>query len=274
MRRTITYLLPMLLLGILVAPPGLAQGEWRTEVQVSVRCTTDCEFGFDGGLNDPSSSQTITPSVGIATATASAALNSNGLIPTLRARATSVSERAQAVAWSVQSYVNTSATPLDTALVLQLDASMTGLNHVWANVYLLEIDNFEYSQGPGTLLFETTSQLWPGFDAFRNSGPTGFEVFINHMPGPVSETRQFNFTVPPGVGFYVWARLVATADVPGDVDAFSTLTASLTETAGLVTGSAPPAPVPALGPAAVIALIVLLAILGAGARHRSVKHLA
>jgi len=260
----------MLLLGILVAPPGLAQGEWRTQVQVTVGSGVGTQFAFDGGLNDPSSTQTISAAFDAATSTASSALNSNGFIPTLRARATSVSMHAQAVAWGVQSYVNASGSPLDTTLVLQFDASITGNNDVQARVYLFEIDNFEYSQDPGTILFESTSQLWPGFETFANNlGPTGFDVVINNTAGPVSETRQFDFTVPPGVGFYIWARLVATADVPGEVDAFSTLTASLTETAGLVTGSAPPAPVPALGPAAVITLIILLAILGVGARYRS-----
>jgi hypothetical protein len=261
----------MLFLGILAAPPGLAQGEWRTEVQVTVGSGVGTQFAFDGGLNVPSSTQTLSAAFDAATATASSALNANGLIPTLRARAISVSMDAQAVAWGVQSYVNTSGSALDTSLVLQLDANITGNNDVEARVYLFEIDNFEFFQDNGTMLFESSSQLWPGFETFANNlGPTGFDVVIKNTPGAVSETRQFDFTVPPGVGFYVWARLVTTADVAGEVDAFSTLTASLTETAGLVTGSAPPAPVPALGPAAVIALIVLLAILGAGTRYRSV----
>ena len=271
MRRTFTYLLPMLLLSIWVAPPGLAQGEWRTQVQVTVGSGVGTQFAFDGGLNDPSSTQTITFAFDRATATASSALNSNGFVPTLRARAISDPEHAQAVAWGVQSYVNTSGSALDTALVLQLDASITGSNDVQARVYLFEIANFEFSQDPGTMLFESSSQLWPGFESFANNlGPTGFDVVINNTAGPVSETRQFDFTVPPGVGFYVWARLVATADVTGEVDAFGTLTVSMTETAGLETGSAPPAPVPALGPVAVTALIILLTILGVGARYRGV----
>jgi hypothetical protein len=85
----------------------------------------------------------------------------------------------------------------------------------------------------------------------------------------VQVTRQFDFTVPAGDSFYVWAVLIATADTQGEVDAFSTLTASLTNTAGLETGgAAPPAEVPALGRAGIFGLISLLTMLGATAGRR------
>jgi hypothetical protein len=102
---------------------------------------------------------------------------------------------------------------------------------VSARIYLFEDADFEYSRDPGTILFESTSVLWPGFAPFANNpGPLGFDVLISNTEGPVNEMRQFDFSVGIGESFYVWAMLLATADQTGEVDAFSTLTASFTNT--------------------------------------------
>ncbi len=213
--------------------------EWRTQVQVSTGSGGSLQFGFDGGLNDPSSSQTLAAGSS-ALAEASAELNAGGYIPTLRTRATANPTHAQAVAWGVQGYVNTSGSPLSTSLMLDLSATITGTNDLDARVYLFEEDNFEFAFDSGTILFETSSQLWPGFEPYANNlGPDGFDIDIKNFTGAVDEHRSFDFTVQPGDGFYVWARLVATADNPGVSDAFTTLTASLSNTAGLTPASVP-----------------------------------
>jgi hypothetical protein len=152
----------------------------------------------------------------------------------LRARAVANPTRAQAVAWAVQGYTNTSAAPLTTTLLLSLTADVTGGNDLEARMYLFQDEGFEYAFDPGTILFETSSQLWPGFEPLaNNAGPDGFDVLFGNISGAVDESRSFEFTVDAGDSFYIWARLVATADNPGEVDASGTLTASFTNTAGL-----------------------------------------
>lgn len=211
--------------------------EWRTQVQVSVGGNgLPLDFAFDGGLNEASAFTTLVKSG--AAPQASAALDAGGYIPTLRIKADASPTRSQAVAWGVQGYTNTTGSPLSTSLLLNLSADISGLNDLEARVYLFEDEDFEFSGDPGTILFESSSQLWPGFESFaNNAGPDGFDVLIGNHTGPVNETRQFDFTVPAGDSFYVWARLLGTADNVGVVDAFSTLTASLTNTEGLVPAS-------------------------------------
>ena len=212
--------------------------EWRTEVQVSVGQGTGLQFEFDGGLNEPSSFVTLVTSG--ASPQASSSLDADGYIPTLRVKADASPTRSQAVAWGVQGYTDASGGSLDTGLVLNLSADISGSNNLSARVYLFEDDNFQYSFDSGTILFESTSQLWPGFESFaNNAGPEGFDVLISNHDGPVTETRQFDFTVPAGDSFYVWAQLIGTANNAGVVDAFSTLTASLTNTNGIVPAAIP-----------------------------------
>lgn len=212
-----------------------ALSQYRTEVQVSNGGNgTPLEFAFDGGLNATTAHQSLATPTLSGTAEAWSDLSPNGFIPSLRAVATHAGTRAQAVAWAVQGYTNTSGSPLTTTLLLDFTAQVTGSNDVEARLYLFRDENFEYSQDPGTILFESTSQLWPGFEAFANNpGPGGFDVLVGNHEGPVSEQRSFGFTVDPGDSFYVWARLVTTADNTGTADASSTLTASFTNTAGL-----------------------------------------
>ena len=218
-------------------PCFAALAEWRTQVQVSTGSGVGTQFAFDGGLNAPFSSQAL--AAGPQTqAEASSELSEEGFIPTLRAKATTSSISAQAIAWGVQGYTNTSGSPLDTTLMLDLSAEITGSNDLEARVYLFEDENFEFSFDPGTILFESTSRLWPGFPA-NDLSPTGFDIDINSFTGAVDEQRSFDFTVAPGDSFYVWARLVTTVDNPGEVDAFSTLTASLSNTAGLTPAAVP-----------------------------------
>lgn len=232
----------LLVFGIVAAAFG-APTEWRTQVQVSVGSGNNTQFAFDGGLNDPSSSQTLSLGANSALAEASSDLSVSGFVPTLRARATASPSRAQAVAWGVQGYTNVSAAPVSTTLFLNLSADITGANDLEARMYLFEEANFDFSTDPGTILFESSSQLWPGFDAFANNpGPTGFDVLISNHTGPVNEQRSFDFTVQPGDTFYVWSRLVATADNPGVSDAFSTMTASFSNTAGLAPAAVVPEP--------------------------------
>jgi hypothetical protein len=217
--------------------------EWRTQTQVSVGGNgPPLQFAFDGGLNEASSFATLVTSG--ATPQASAALNANGFVPTLRVKADASPTRSQAVAWGVQGYTNTSGGPLNTGLILNLSATISGSNDLEGRIYLFEDENFEFSIDPGTILFESSSQLWPGFESFANNlGPEGFDVSFKNYDGTVNEMRQFDFVVPAGDSFYVWARLVGTADNVGVVNAFSTLTASFTNTNGLVpTASAVPEP--------------------------------
>jgi hypothetical protein len=225
---------------LLLSTPASALSEWRSQVQVSVGSGVGTQFAFDGGLNAPSASQTL--SNGSGTGTASSSLSPDGYIPTLRVRATDAGTRAQAVAWGVQGYTNTSGEVLFTSLIMNLTANITGSNDLSASVYLFEDENFEFAILPGTILFESSSQLWPGFETFANNlGPTGFDIQIKDTAGPVDEVRQFDFSVDPGDSFYVWTWMLGTADVTGEVDAFNTLTASFTNTAGL-TPAAVPAP--------------------------------
>lgn len=234
------FLVPSLLL--MLSTPASALSEWRTQVQVSVGSGTGTQFAFDGGLNAPSASQSLSSLTGSGVGEATASLSPDGYIPTLRVRATNTGTRAQAVAWGVQGYTNTTGAPLSTSLIMHLTATITGSNDLTASVYLFQDESFEFAILPGTILFESSSQLWPGFDDFANNlGPTGFDVQVNNTAGPVDETRQFDFTVDPGDSFYVWTWMVGTADVAGQVDAFHTLTASFTNTAGL-TPAAVPAP--------------------------------
>lgn len=213
---------------------GAALNEWRTQVQVTNKSGNDTVFDFDGGPNVPSSYQKLTTPPDAALADASSELNAGGYIPTLRTRAVANPTRAQAVAWGVQGYTNNSASPLSTSLILNLTADITGTNDLDARIYLFQDENFEFAFDNGTILFESSSELWPGFEDYANNlGPDGFDIDLNNFTGAVNETRQFDFTVDPGDSFYVWARLVATADTTGEVDAFSTLTASLTNTEGL-----------------------------------------
>ena len=55
----------------------------------------------------------------------------------------------------------------------------------------------------------------------------------------MDETPQFDFTVAAGNSFCVWDRLVGTADQIGEVDAFSTRTASFTNTVGRTPAAVP-----------------------------------
>jgi hypothetical protein len=236
--------LPAALL-LAAAPAAATLTEWRTQVQVSIGSGTGTTFAFDGGLNEASASQTLAHPSGTALSEASASLNAGGYVPTLRVRATDSGTRAQAVAWGVQGYTNTGGT-LSTTLVMHLSADISGLNDLEARVYLFKDENFDFALDPGTILFESDSELWPGFEPYANNlGPTGFDIAFNNAPGAVDETREFDFTVDPGDSFYVWARLVGTADQIGQVDAWTTLTASLTNTAGLV-AAASVAPEPVL----------------------------
>jgi hypothetical protein len=269
--RTMAKHLLMLALWCLIATPALAQSEWRSQVQVSTGGNggATLQFAFDGGLNIPSASTTLSNLLG-AVGEATSALNASGFIPTLGVHAISGSDRAQAVAWGVQQYTNASGSPIDTALVLQLDGNIVGNNDLEARVYLFQEQGFEFFQDPGTMLFESSAVLWPGFEPFANNlGPTGFDIDINNTAGPVNETRQFNFTVPTGASFYVWAYMVATADNAGEVDASNTLTASLTNTTGLSVASTPVVPsVPGIGRFAAILLAALVTALGVlFARH-------
>ncbi len=264
-RRSLLPLLPILVavFGALAgAGPALGQSLWRTQVQVSTGSGAggNLQFANDGGLNVATSFATLT-SAQNSTGEATAALDAAGYIPTLGVHAIAGSDRAQAVAWGVQQYRNGTGAPIDTALVLQLDATIVGSNDLEARVYLFQETGFEFSTDPGTMLFESTAQLWPGFETYANNlGPSGFDIDINGTPGPVSETRQFDFTVPAGESFYVWAFVVATASGSGEVDASSTLTASLTNTTGIeaVSGSVTTPSVPGLSIPASVLLLGLL----------------
>lgn len=203
------------------------------EVQVSTGSGGSLQFAFDGGVNQPSAAQSLDRN-GSALSEASSTFSANGYIPTLRTRATASPTRAQAVAWGVQGYRNDSRSTINSTLSLDLSANITGSNDVEARVYLFKSAGFEYYQDPGTMLFESSSELWDGFESFANNlGPEGFDIDINNHTGSVDEQRSFTFSIDPGESFYVWARLVTTADNPGVADAYSTLTASLSNTQGL-----------------------------------------
>jgi hypothetical protein len=151
---------------------------------------------------------------------AQASLNEDGYVPTLRVLAVDAGTRAQAVAWGVQGYENVSGAPVSTSLVLHLTADVVGLNDLEARVHLFQDEDFDFALDPGTILFESDSHVWPGFEAYaNNAGPTGFDVLFASSPGPKGVTRTFDFTVDPGDSFYVWARLMGTEDQIGEVDA-------------------------------------------------------
>lgn len=238
--------------------------KWLTSVQVSVGGNgLPLQFNFDGGINQASSFTTLVTSG--ASPRASSQLAADGYIPTLKIKADAHNTRNQAVAWGVQGYTNTSGSPLDTSLVLNLTANITGTNDLDAHVYLFQDEDFEFAINPGTILFESSSQLWPGFEPYANNlDPNGFDISIPNHTGPVNETRQFDFTVPAGDSFYVWARLLGTADTPGVVDAYSTLTASLTNIEGLE-----PAVVPEPG----TLLLLLIAVTGVCLTRRATASL-
>ena len=241
MRRIIS----LVLFALAAAPAGPAHAQlnaWRTQVQVSNGSGNSTQIQSEGGLNDPYSFLELARGSS-ALSRAESSLSPSGFTPTLRTRAVASPTRAQAVAWGVQGYTNTSGQPLSTALQMNLDAQVTGSNDLDARMYLFQDGNFTFSTDPGTILFETSSQLWPGFEAFANNpGPTGFDVLFGNHTGPINETRQFDFTVDPGDSFYVWSMLLATADNPGTVDAFGTLTASFTNTDGLTPAAVVPDP--------------------------------
>jgi hypothetical protein len=216
-----------------LAQPALT---YAAEVQVSTggNGPVNLQFAFDGGEGATSAFQEMDRNGGDALSRASVTLEQGGYVPTLRAQATANPTHAQAVAWGVQSYRNTSASPLPVTLSLDLSANITGSNDIEARVYLFQESGFEFYKDSGTMLFESSSQLWEGFESYANNlGPDGFDIDINNYTGAVNEQRQFEFTVDPGEAFYVWARLVTTADNPGESDAFSTLTASLSNIQGL-----------------------------------------
>jgi hypothetical protein len=245
---------------LLLSAPASALSEWRTQVQVTVGSGLNTQFAFDGGLNAPSASQSLSNLSGTAFSQAAASLSPDGYVPTLRVLARDDGTRAQAVAWGVQGYTNTSGAPLSTSLIMTLTGDIVGSNDLEARMYLFQDENFEFSIDPGTILFESSSQLWPGFEAFaNNAGPDGFDILLGNAPGPVSETRQFDFTVDPGDSFYVWARMVGTADQIGEVDAFNTLTASFSNIVGLT---------PAAVPTPSIAWLLACGLLGLGVRRR------
>ncbi len=238
-------LFPLLAFLLPVLPGHAALTAWRTEVQASAGSGVGTQFAFGGGLNEPSSSVLL--NYLSAESQSASALADRGFLPTLQARATNEGTRAQAVAWAVQGFTHTGTVPLDTSLVLNLTADVTGANDLNANLYLFQEEGFQFYQDPGTMLFESSSQLWPGFEPFTNNlGPEGFDISVRDFTGAVSEVRSFDFTVQPGESFYVWARLVATADNLGEADAYSTLTASFTNTDGLSPAAIPEPGAPVL----------------------------
>ncbi len=227
-------LLSVVFLGAVATSASAGLMQYRTQVQASYGSGTSTRIEAAGGLLETSSSISLVSPFGNASSEASSSLSGNGYIPTLRATAVAGSTRAQAVAWGVQGFSNMSSESLSTTLLMNLTAEVTGGNDVSASVYLFQDENFEFYTDRGTMLFESTSMLWPGFKEFTNNlGPTGFDVQKRDITGSVNESRSFDFTVDPGDSFYIWAQLVATADQTGEVNAFNTLTASLTNIEGL-----------------------------------------
>jgi len=243
LRATMT----ILWVGCVPLAANAALTEHRAQVQLSSGSGTGTQFALGGGLNATSALQTI--SAGSSSGIASASLGSDGFVPTLRVRATNAGQRIQSIAWGVQGYTNTAATPLETALIVNLSADISGANDLEARVYMFETEDFEFRSDSGTILFESSSQLFPGFeDRANNLGPEGFDIQFKNAAGAVEETRTFDFTLAPGDSFYIWARFVATADNAGEVDAFSTLTASFSNTTGLAPAAIDPVPIPATLP--------------------------
>ena len=232
--------------------PAEALTEYRVQVQTSIGSGTGVEIvQAAGALNETEVSLFQTNLGGSATSEAFSSLSTTGYVPTLRVRPTNAGTRAQAVAWGVQGYTNTSGADFSTTLSMNLTADVTGGNDLEARIYLFVEEDFEFSFDPGTMLFECSCSLFPGFD-FRD-----FELLYGNLTGAVDETRSFDLTLAPGESFYVWARLLGTADAPGQVDAWSTLTASFSDTSGL-TPAATAVPEPAL--AALLASGLLLAL--------------
>jgi hypothetical protein len=262
--NTRPFVFCLALLCLLAAPRSAdaALSEWRTQVQVSAGSGVGTQFDFDGGLNAPASSVTLATPFSLSMAAST--LNAGGYVPTLQTLASHDGTRAQAIAWGVQGYTNTTSDPLDTSLVVGLSAALTGGNDLQARVYLFEDEEFQFYTDPGTILFESTSRLWPGFESLANNpGPDGFDILRNNFSGTVDETRSFDFTVAPGDSFYVWAFLLSTADNPGEADAFSTLTASLSDPQGFT-----PAAVPEPGAASLLLLGAALALRRSRSRFR------
>lgn len=225
-----------------------ALSNYHSEVQVSNGGDgIPLVFAFDGGVGVTSAEARLSTSSLSATSMASSQLSASGYVPTLRAFADNSGTRAQAVAWGVQGYTNDSGAELTTTLFLNLSADISGSNDVRASIYLFEEENFEFYKDSGTILFESSSQLWPGFESFANNlGPTGFDVSFKDYDGLVAEQRSFDFTVAPGDSFYVWSQLTTTANSVGTADAYSTLTASFSNTEGL-TPAAVNIPEPGIG---------------------------
>lgn len=206
---------------------------YRTEVQVSAGSFPNLQFAFDGDLNATSASQSL--AISGALSEASSELNAAGYVPTLRTRATNSGAHSQAVAWGVQGFTNTTGSALTTSLFMDFSATVTGDNDVRAQILLFQDDNFEYYQDPGTILFESSSVLWDGFDEIRDT----FSISSLGQPADVDEHRSFELTVAPGDSFYVWARLLSNADDTGVADAYSTLTASLSAPTGFTPAAVP-----------------------------------
>jgi hypothetical protein len=220
-----------------------------TEAYLSTGTGLGTDFASAGGAGETSTTLTL-PRGDSALAEASSSLNSNGYIPTLRTRATASPTRANAVAVGVQGYRNNSGAIINTTLSLDLSATITGGNDIGASVYLFKTAGFEYYADSGTILFESSSELWDGVEPFANNlGPEGFDIDIKNFSGTVDEQRTFDFSIAPGESFYVWARLETEADNPGVADAYSTLTATLSNTEGLA---------PALVPEPDVALLFLI----------------
>lgn len=245
----------------LTASPSFALSEWRAQVQGSVGTGTGTQFNFDGGLNDPFASQTLSSLTGSGVSKSTASLSATGYIPTLQARANNNGTHAQAVAWGVQGYTNNTGATLSTSLVLNFTANVSGSNDVEARIYMFKDENFEFASDPGTILFETSSELWDDPTPFpaNDLGPTGFDIQKKNFSGMVDETRTYAFNLMDGDSFYIWARLVATADNNGVADAFSTLTASFTDETGLA---------PAAVPEPSVAWLLAAGLLAAGRRAR------
>ena len=177
MFSSVSRLLSIVFLSSLATSASAGLMQYRTEVQASYGSGTSTLIVDAGGLLETSSSISLASPFGNAFSEASSSLSSNGYIPTLRARAVAGPTRAQAVAWGVQGFTNTSSNPLATTLLMNLTAEVTGGNDVEASVYLFQDEGFEFYRDNGTMLFESTSILWPGFEPFSNNlGPDGFDV--------------------------------------------------------------------------------------------------
>lgn len=236
------------------AGPAAALTEYRVQVQTSVGSGTGVDIEQQvGGLNDTQVSNVQTNLSGTAVAEAFSSLSTTGYVPTLRVRSTNTGTRAQAVAWGVQGYTNETGAPFSSTLILDLTASITGPNDLDARIFMFQEESFSFSFDPGTMLFECDCTLWPGFDY------TDFQLLYGTANPSIDETRTFDFTLQPGESFYIWAQLLATSNSAGVVDAFSTLTASFSDTSGLTPAATA---VPEAGRLGLVALALVAAALG------------